>query len=97
MKIGPGGTPGEVKKLHLEPRWPKMLPRVVLKRPWRPLRASWEAQEGAKRGQNRSWAGVSSSLKRYAYNKLFLNAFLFYFGHPWGSKNEHFVWDGLQK
>ena len=37
VKIWPGGTPKEAKKLNLEPRWPKMLPRVVLKRPWRPL------------------------------------------------------------
>ena len=59
--------------------------------------APWEAQEGAKRGQNRSWVGVFSKLKKHGYNKLVLNAFLVDLGTPWGTKNEHFVWEGLQK
>ena len=59
--------------------------------------APWEAQEGAKLEQNRSWEGVFLKLKRQEYSKLFLNAFLIVLGAPWGSKNEHFVWEGLQK
>ena len=57
----------------------------------------WEAQEGAKLEQNRSWEGVFSKLKRHSYNKLFLNAFLVVLGAPWGSKNEHFASERLQK
>ena len=38
-----------------------------------------------------------SCLKRYAYNNMFLNAFLIDLGPPWGSKSEHFAWEGLQK
>ena len=57
----------------------------------------WDAQEGAKLEQNRSWEGVFSKLKRHSYNKLFLNAFLVVLGGPWGSKNEHFALEGLQK
>ena len=59
--------------------------------------APWEAQEGAKLEQNRSWEGVFLKLKRHSYNKLFLNAFLVVLGAPWGSKNEHFALEGLQK
>ena len=61
------------------------------------LGAPWEAQEGAKLEQNRSWEGVFLKLKRQEYSKLFLNAFLIVLGAPWGSKNEHFVLEGLQK
>ena len=57
----------------------------------------WEAQEGAKLEQNRSWKGVFLKLKRHLYNKLFLNAFFVVLGAPWGSKNEHFALEGLQK
>ena len=35
-KFEPGGNP-EAKIWKLQPRWPKMLPRVVLERVWRPL------------------------------------------------------------
>ena len=59
--------------------------------------APWEAQEGAKLEQNRSWEGVFLKLKRQEYSKLFLNAFLIVLGAPWGSKNEHFALERLQK
>ena len=59
--------------------------------------APWEAQEGAKLEQNRSWEAVLLKLKRHSYKKLFLNAFLLVLGVPWVSKNEHFVLEGLQK
>ena len=61
------------------------------------MRAPWEAQKGAKRDQNLSREGVFLKLKRHEYNKLFLNAFLVVLGAPWGSKNEHFALEGLQK
>ena len=51
----------------------------------------WDAQEGAKLEQNRSWKGVFLKLKRHSYNKLFLNAFLVVLGAPWGSKNDNFA------
>ena len=59
--------------------------------------APWEAQEGAKLEQNRSWEGVFLKLKRQEYSKLFLNAFLIVLGAPWRSKNLHVALDRLQK
>ena len=65
------------------------------------LEASWERLGRPKREP--SWSKIEagrvffSKLKRQEYSKLFLNAFLIVLGAPWGSKNEHFVWEGLQK
>ena len=36
-------------------------------------------------------------MKRQEYSKLLLNAFLIVLGAPWGSKNEHFALERLQK
>ena len=57
--------------------------------------APWEAwsQERPKS----KLGGCFFKLKRQEYTNLFLNAFLIVFGAPWGSKNEHFVLEGLQK
>ena len=59
--------------------------------------APWEAQQGAKRDQNRSCEGVFLKLRMHEYIELFLNAFFVVLGAPWGSKNEHFALEGLQK
>ena len=56
-KIRPGCTPREAKKLNLQPRWPKMLPRVVLKRPWRPLGGALGCPRGSQVGAKSKLGG----------------------------------------
>ena len=75
-----------------------MLPRVTFKRPWRPLGGALGGPRGSQVGA-KSKLGVFLflKLKRQEYSKLFLNAFLIVLGAPWGSKNEHFALEGLQK
>ena len=72
----------------------KILPRVVFKRPWRPLGGALGGPREAKIEAGRM---LLLKLKRQEYTKLFLNAFLIVLGAPWGSKNEHFVLERLQK
>ena len=83
--------------MNLQPRWPKMLPRVVLERLWRLLGGALgrprEAQEGAKS----MLGGCFFKLKKHLYNKLSWKQFLLVFGAPRGSKNLHFALEGLQK
>ena len=59
--------------------------------------APWDAQEGAKLEQNRSWEGVFFKLKRHSYKKWSWNVFLLVLGALGRSKNLHFVLDMLQK
>ena len=70
-KICPGDTPWEAKNWNLQLRWPKMLPKGFLRGLGSLLEAPWEAQEGAKLEQNRSWEGVFEKLKKQEYTKLF--------------------------
>ena len=65
-KIGPGGTPWEAKNWNLQLRWPKMLPRVIFKRPWRPLGSALGGPRGSQVGAKSklgvfflSWKGKS--------------------------------------
>ena len=59
-KIWPGGTPWEATNWNLQLRWPKMLPRVIFKRPWRPLGIAM----GGPRG---SQVGAKSKLGGYCF------------------------------
>ena len=63
------------------------------------LEASWERLGRPKREP--SWSKIEAfffvKLKRQECTKLFLNAFLIVLGAPWGSKNEHFALERLQK
>ena len=65
------------------------------------LEASWGRLGRPKREPREAKIEVGrmffSKLKRHGYNKLVLNAFFVGLGPPWGTKNEHFVWEGLQK
>ena len=75
-----------------------MLPRVVLKRSWRPLGGALGGPRGSQVGPKSKLEGCFSEVeKALVYNKLFLNAFFVVLGAPWGSKNEHFALEGLQK
>ena len=74
-----------------------MLPRVIFKRPWRPLGSALEGPRGSHVGAKSKLGGCFLKLKRQEYSKLFLNAFLIVLGAPWGSKNEHFALERLQK
>ena len=68
----------------------------------------WEAQEGAKRGQNRAQEGAKRDQDRYLkgvflklenhrYTKWSWKAFLVIFGPPWRCKNGDFALEGLKK
>ena len=76
-----------------------MLPRVVFKRPWRPLGDALGGPRGSQVGAKPKLGGCFLKLKRQEYSKLFLNAFLIVLGAPWGSKNEtaSISHGGLQK
>ena len=52
---------------------------------------------GSQVGAKSKLGGCFLKLKRQEYSKLFLNAFLIVLGAPWGSKNERFALEGLQK
>ena len=71
-----------------------MLPRVVFKRPWRPLgrpkrEPSWSKIE--------AWRMFFFKLKRHSYKKWSWNAFLLVLGAPWRSKDLHVALEVLQQ
>ena len=74
-----------------------MLPRVIFKTPWRPLGGALGGPRGSQVGVKSKLGGCFFKLERQEYTKLFLNAFLIVLGAPWGSKNERFVLERLQK
>ena len=86
MKIGPGGTPREAKKLKLQPRWPKMLPRVVLERPWRHLGGALGDPRGSQVGINSKLGGCLFKVEKARVYQVVFECIFDRFGSPLGKQ-----------
>ena len=64
IKNWPGGTPRDAKKWNLAPTWPKMLPRVVLRRPWRALGDALGGPRGSQVGAKSKLEGCFSEVEK---------------------------------
>ena len=63
-KIGLGDTPWDAKNWNLQLRWPKMLPRVVFKRPWRPLGGALGGPRGSQERPKSKLGGCFFELEK---------------------------------
>ena len=74
-----------------------MLPRVIFKRPWRPLGSALGGTRGSQVGAKSKLGGCFFEVEKARVFQVVFECILIVLGAPWGSKNEHFVWEGLQK
>ena len=96
-KVWPGGTPWEAKNWNLQLRWPEMLPRVILKKPWRPFGGALGSPRGSQVGVKSKLGGWFFKVEKARVYQVVFECIFDRFWNPLGSKNEHFVLERLQK
>ena len=74
-----------------------MLPRVIFKRPWRPLGGALLSPRGSQVGAKSKLGGCFFEVEKARVFQVVFECIFDRFGSSLGSKNEHFVWEGLQK
>ena len=89
-KIGPGGTPWEAKNWNLQLRWPKMLPRVIFKRPWRPLGSALGGPRGSQVGAKSKLGGCFFEVEKARVFQVVFECIFDRFGSPLGKQKRAF-------
>ena len=96
-QIGSGGTPGDAQKSNLQPRWPKMLPRVVLKRPWRSLGGALGGPKGSQEGPRSMMGGCFFEVEKARVFQVVFECIFDRFGSPLGKQKRAFRIGGVAK
>ena len=96
-KIRPGGTPWEAKNWNLQLRWPKMLPRVIFKRPWRPLGSALGGPRGSQVGAKSKLGGCFFEVEKARVFQVVFECIFDRFGSPLGKQKRAFRVGGVAK
>ena len=95
--IGPGGTPWEAKNWNLQLRWPKMLPRVISKRPWRPLGSALGGPRGSQVGAKSKLGECFFEVEKAGVFQVVFECIFARFGSPLEKQKRAFCMERLQK
>ena len=93
----PGGTPWEAKNWNLQLRWPKMLPRVIFKRPWRPLGSALGGPRGSQVGAKSKLGGCFFEVEKARVFQVVFECIFDRFGSPLGKQKRAFRVGGVAK
>ena len=96
-KIGPGGTPWEARNWNLQLRWLKMLPRVISKRPWKPLGSALGRPRGSQVGAKSKLGGCFFEVEKARVFQVVFECIFDRFGSPLGKQKRAFRVGGVAR